>query len=63
MEVKLTFQDFAKLAANQKVEKDGVTLTFERPVLSEGTFNPGKGGKVVFFLDETDPRSGAEATA
>jgi hypothetical protein len=57
MEVKLTFQDFAKLAANHKVEKDGVVLTFERPVLSEVTFNPGKGGKAVFFLDETDERS------
>ena len=57
MNIELTFQDFAKLAANQKLEKDGTTITFGRPVLSEVITDPkAKTGKVVFYLDESDDR-------
>jgi hypothetical protein len=57
MNIELTFQDFAKLAANGKLEKDGTTITFGRPVLAELTVDPqAKTGKVAFYLDETDDR-------
>lgn len=57
MNIELTFQDFTKLAAQGKLEKDGVTITFGRPVLPEITIDPkAKTGKVVFYLDETDDR-------
>lgn len=55
MTIKLTFQDFAKLATYRIVEKDGVTISFDRPVLSEVSADvSAKTGKVTFFLDETD---------
>lgn len=60
--LRLSFQDFAKLAANGSLVKDGVTIAFDRPVLSEVTVNPGKGGKALFYLDETDERSSADAS-
>jgi hypothetical protein len=58
MNIDLTFEDLVKLAANGKLEKDGTTITVGRPVLPEVTIDPvGKSGKVVFSLDETDPRA------
>jgi hypothetical protein len=57
MNIHLTFTDFSKLAANGKLEKDGATLTYSRPVIAEIEIDPNaKTGKVVFFLDETDDR-------
>jgi hypothetical protein len=58
IKIDLTFGDIVRLGANTKLEKDGVTITFGRPTLSEVTADPKKNiGKVVFWLDETDPRS------
>jgi hypothetical protein len=34
MNIDLTFQDLILLAGRRKLEKDGVTITFGRPVLS-----------------------------
>lgn len=57
MNIHLTFQDFAKLAANGKLEKDGATISFDRPVLAEVKIDPHvKSGRVAFYLDETDDR-------
>ena len=57
MDIRLSFQDFSRLAANGTLEKEGVTITFGRPVLSEVQIDPkAKTGKVVFFLDEADDR-------
>jgi len=57
MNIELTFQDFTKLAENGKLEKDGVMITFGRPILAKITIDPqAKTGKVVFSLDETDDR-------
>jgi hypothetical protein len=57
MNIELTFQDFVKLAGNGKLEKDGATITFRRPILTDITVDPrAKTGKVVFYLDETDDK-------
>ena len=57
MNIEFTFQDFVKLAANGKLERDGTTITFGRPVLAEITIDQrAKTGKVVFYLDEADDR-------
>ena len=57
MNIELTFQDFAALAANGNLKKDGVNITFGRPVLATITGDPhAKTGQVVFYLDETDDR-------
>ena len=58
MSIQLSFQDFVRLATYQTLDKDGVTITYGRPVLAEIEIdgnNPPKSGKVVFHLDETDP--------
>jgi len=40
-----------RLAANRTLEKDGVKITFGRPVLSEVVIDSNaKTGKVLFFL-------------
>jgi hypothetical protein len=58
MDIELTFQDLMKLAASGKLETGGTTITIGRPVLPEVTIDPhGKSGKVVFSLDEADPRT------
>jgi hypothetical protein len=55
MDIELTFQDFAALAANGKLEKGTVNITFRRPILSTVTIDPrAKTGKAEFYLDETD---------
>lgn len=60
MNIVLAFDDFTELSANGRLEKDGVTVTFGRPVLAEVEIDPTKGsGKVVFYLDEADERSRA----
>lgn len=47
-----------KLAAIGELETGGTTITIGRPVLPKVTIDPhGKSGKVVFFLDEGDPRT------
>ena len=57
MNIELTFQDFVKLAANGKPEKNGATVTFDRPVFPQITIDPkANTGKVVFQLDEADDR-------
>ena len=53
MDVHLTFKDLPKLAGNRKVEKAGLTITIERPVLSKVSIRPSK-CEALFFLDETD---------
>ena len=58
MQVELTINDLIALAANSELEKDGVTLTINRPVLTRITAGgPGPKAEVLFFLDESDPRS------
>jgi hypothetical protein len=53
MNIHLAFVDLVRLGKDGKLEKDGVTITFGRPVLSEVTVNakddPPKSGKVAFF--------------
>jgi hypothetical protein len=50
MDIHLSFQDFSKLAASGRLEKDGTPITFGRPVLAEIEINPkAKTGKVCFF--------------
>jgi len=56
MTIELTFGDLTKLATDRKLDKDGTTFVINRPVLTEITIDSqAKSGKVVFFLDETDP--------
>jgi hypothetical protein len=51
------FSRFLKVGREQTLEKDGVTITFDRPVLSKVAIDPkAKTGEVVFFLDEDDDR-------
>ena len=61
MQVDLTMNDLIALAMTSKLEKEGHTITIKRPVLTKITADP-KGNKteVLFFLDETDPRSAAQ---
>jgi hypothetical protein len=55
--IDLTFADLVKLM-HGKLEKNGVTITFRRPVLTKVTGNPlDKSGEITFFLDEADERS------
>ena len=67
MDISLNWQDLVKLALNGRVEKDKVTVTVERPVLSNIVIvRRGLAGVFVqFSLDETDLRSQTygEATA
>ena len=57
MNIELTFKDFALLAVNGTLEKDGVKITFGRPVLATIASDPhAKTGQVVFYLDEGDDR-------
>lgn len=57
MTLELSFDDFVKLAANGQLQKEGINVVFNRPVLTEITADPkAKSGKVVFYLDETDPK-------
>jgi hypothetical protein len=58
MRIELSFHDFVRLAVDQMLDKDGVTITYGRPVLAEIKIegsDPPKSGKVVFYLDDTDP--------
>jgi hypothetical protein len=49
------------LAKDGTLEKEGVTISFGRPILAEMDINPqAKTGKVAFFLDETDERRVSE---
>jgi hypothetical protein len=58
MIVELNFHDLMKLAANSKVEKDGVTIKIERPILPMINHHaPASHEYVLFSLDSTDPRS------
>jgi hypothetical protein len=58
MDISLTWQDLTKLAANGKVDKDGITITVGRPVLPDLQVSPdGLKGFVRFTVDESDPRS------
>jgi len=51
MDIQLSCQDLVRLAANRTLEKDGVKITFGRPVLSEVVIDSNaKTGKVLFFL-------------
>jgi hypothetical protein len=61
MQVDLTMKDLIALAMTSKLEKDGLTLTINRPILTE-IKDDTKGSKteVLFFLDETDPRSASQ---
>ena len=56
MEINLTFEDLVALAATSQIEKNGATVTISRPVLTEINLRPPK-GSVLFFLDQSDPRS------
>jgi hypothetical protein len=57
MNIDLTFLDLVSLVVNKgKLEKDGATITVGRPVLPKLNINT-DGGKVVFSLDEADPRT------
>jgi hypothetical protein len=57
MKIDLTFQDLMKLAENESLEKDGVTLAISRPILPEVKADPkAKTGTVTFSLDENDDR-------
>jgi hypothetical protein len=59
--IDLTFRDLMRLAVDNKIEKDGVTVRYDRPVLSKVTVYPrAKTGRVEFFIDETDDRRYAE---
>jgi hypothetical protein len=55
MNISLTFQDLAKLAANGKLEKDRNTISVDRPLLPHVKISPdGKQGFVRFTTDESD---------
>ena len=59
MQINLTFPDLVLLASRSKVEKDGVTIVIERPVLPQVSLNLGDAAEnsVIFNLDDSDPRS------
>ena len=52
MDLHLNLNDLQRLAVNGKVEKDGVTVVVDRPVLATL-----KDRAVHFMLDESDPRA------
>jgi len=52
IEIELDFNDLMLLGANGTLQKGDSTVTINRPVLPEI-----EGGKVIFRLDNTDPRS------
>lgn len=58
MIVELNFHDLMKLAANSKVDKDGVTIKIDRPILPKiNNHALGTDEYVLFSLDSSDPRS------
>lgn len=58
MKITLDWNDLLKLAVNGNVEKDGVTVTVERPMLPDVSVSAdGKRGFVRFTVDEHDPRA------
>jgi hypothetical protein len=50
MDIQLSFQDFSKLAANGRLEKDGTTITFARPVLAEIEIDPQENRQGFIFF-------------
>jgi hypothetical protein len=61
MTIQLKFQDLVRLAMKQQIEKEGVTITCGRPVLSTIKVDPkAKTGSVLFYIDETDDKRLAE---
>ncbi len=64
MNVHLTFQDLARLAANSEVEKDGVTITVDAlPLQRKIKVDPTKGndGYVVFWMGRKNRSSSPNA--
>jgi hypothetical protein len=58
MDIPLTWGDLVLLATNEKVEKDGNTLSVSRPILPDFQVSAdGLRGFVRFTVDESDPRS------
>jgi hypothetical protein len=58
MPINLTLKDMILLATNRKLEKDEVTLTLNRPVLTSLKVSPkGDRAEITYFIDETDPRA------
>lgn len=61
MNINLTFKDLTLLAVHSRLEKDGITLAINRPVLTKVTSDPrGTKSEVLFFLDDSDPRSAGQ---
>jgi hypothetical protein len=61
MLINLTLQDMISLAMNQKLEKDDVTLTPNRPILTSLKVSPrGDRAEITYFIDETDPQASAQ---
>jgi hypothetical protein len=61
MLINLTLQDMISLAMNQKLEKDDVTLTLNRPILTSLKVSPrGDRAEITYFIDETDPQASAQ---
>jgi hypothetical protein len=58
MSVNLSFRDLITLAENRTIEKDGMRISFSRPIMAElKKINEAKKrGEVVFYLDQTEPR-------
>ncbi len=58
MPINLTLKDVVLLASSGKLEKDDVTLTLHRPVLTSLKVSPkGDRAEITYYLDETDPRA------
>ena len=58
MTISLTFRDLKKIALEGSVEKDGITIKVERPLLADLSTHPTKPeGFIRFRLDESDPRA------
>jgi hypothetical protein len=56
--VNLSFRDLITLAENCTLEKDGITISFSRPIMAQlkKIDQVKKRGEVFFYLDQTDPR-------